>query len=36
VIGQVFALLGLIVGVWLLANDSPGAQLPAATGEVAA
>jgi drug/metabolite transporter (DMT)-like permease len=35
VIGQVFALLGLIAGVWLLANDSPGAPLPAATGEVA-
>jgi drug/metabolite transporter (DMT)-like permease len=35
VIGQVFALLGLIVGVWLLANDSPPASVPAPTGEVA-
>ncbi len=36
VIGQVFSLLGLIVGVWLLANDSPRASLPARTGKVAA
>lgn len=40
VIGQVLALLGLIAGVWLLANDSrpPGRSVPAAdprTGEVA-
>jgi drug/metabolite transporter (DMT)-like permease len=35
VIGQVFALLGLIVGVWLLASDTPGAPLPARTGTVA-
>ena len=36
VVGQVFALLGLIAGVWLLAGDSPGAALRATTGEVAA
>ncbi|HEX3780575.1 MAG TPA: DMT family transporter [Pseudonocardiaceae bacterium] len=39
VIGQVFALLGLIAGVWLLANDSrPGRSVSAAgprTGEAA-
>jgi drug/metabolite transporter (DMT)-like permease len=35
VVGQVFALLGLIVGVWLLANDSPTASLPATTGRIA-
>lgn len=35
VVGQVFALLGLIAGVWLLANDSPTASLPAPTGRVA-
>ena len=36
VVGQVFALLGLIAGVWLLAGDSPGAALRATRGEVAA
>ncbi|HEY2696823.1 MAG TPA: DMT family transporter [Pseudonocardiaceae bacterium] len=35
VVGQVFALLGLVAGVWLLANDSPTASLPATTRRVA-
>jgi hypothetical protein len=35
VLGQVFALLGLIAGVWLLANDSSRASVRAA-GRVAA
>ncbi|HJP76924.1 MAG TPA: DMT family transporter [Pseudonocardiaceae bacterium] len=35
VVGQIFALLGLIAGVWLLANDSPRTSLRPARGVAA-